>query len=134
MTEPQSKHYHFASDLHVLETERLEKPTRFARLVAGKLPNPRSICLYVISCDNSVVYVGSSKDAGRTLASGHLRNYPYKWLKSHCSRELKANLFSFDCAFDDLRLEHVREAIEGEVVFEIRRRTGRWPEAQNEIH
>jgi predicted GIY-YIG superfamily endonuclease len=126
--------HHLACDLVVLDTARLAKRADLIRQIESGLPNPRKICIYVIACDRLTIYVGSSKNVGRTLATGHSRDYPYKWLKQHCGRTLKAFSFSFDRAFEGLKAENVREAIEGEVVFEIRRRTGRWPEAQNEIH
>ena len=90
--------------------------------------------LYVIFHQTTPVYVGCSKEIGKTLTTGHARDYPYKWLETYAGKTLTGYFFSFDEVFAGLPIEGVREAIEGEVVYEIRRISGQWPIGQNEIH
>ncbi len=57
----------------------------------------------------------------------------YKWIPEFTKKKsARVHVFVFDEKFDDDR--EAIEAIEGELVFLIRQRTGGWPKYQNEIH
>lgn len=57
----------------------------------------------------------------------------YKWIPEfNKKKSARVHVFVFDEKFDTNR--GPIEAIEGELVFLIRQRTGQWPKYQNEIH
>ena len=121
-------------ELEIRDSGRLKGPHILKREIVGLLHNPRKLCLYVIEQRGIILYVGSSKSIGNTLSIGHYRKYPYRWLASRRGASVIGHFFSFDEEFGSAKDDEVREAIEGEVVFEVRSRTGRWPLDQVEIH
>lgn len=58
----------------------------------------------------------------------------YKWLdpEKNSNRNLVVHVFVFDESYDTNR--DFIEAIEGEIVYLVRKNTNKWPEYQNEIH
>lgn len=93
--------------------------------------------LYVICQDSRVLYVGESNNVLGKLGKGH------SWSHKFGGVELETHLFDFaeppSSVFEIVRndensLAFIRRAIEAEVTYEIRRRTGRWPAEQHEIH
>ncbi len=126
--------HHYTRQIEIKSTKRVADAAGFKHDLEAKLPNPQLVGLYVIFHETTPVYVGCSKGIGKTLTTGHTRDYPYKWLTSYAGKTLTGHFFSFDEEFTGLPIEGVREAIEGEVVYEIRRITGKWPVGQNEIH
>jgi hypothetical protein len=124
--------FYVSKNMKVCETGKLEGLSQAD--LKKCLMNPRKICLYVIEQTGKIIYVGSSKNIGSTLSTGANRDYPYRWLRSRRGGAIIGHFFSFDEDFGAVSDAEVREAIEGEVVFEIRKRTGCWPEDQVEIH
>ena len=88
--------------------------------------------LYVVKQGEEVIYVGITKQDIRKrlrygMTAGGEHGYSgYKW--KHLS---EAELLIW--TFARVKIENV-EAIEGEVVYFIRNRTGKWPTYQMEIH
>lgn len=95
--------------------------------VSDKLPK-----LYVVKHGQEFYYVGITRqDIRKRLrygfsAKGEHGYYGYKW-KEQDSAELLI------WCFPDSTIEHV-EAIEAELVYFIREKTGKWPQYQMEIH
>ncbi len=88
--------------------------------------------LYIVRRDKKVIYVGVTKQPisarlrGGLRASGKNGYYGYKW------RGLsEVDLFIWTS--DSMSREEL-ETIEGDLVYYIKNKTGRWPEYQNEIH
>lgn len=102
-----------------------------------KKKNPK---IYIIHRYNQVYYVGY---AGQPIAARlryglnpkSAKGYAgYKWKHED---EVSITIFTFSSAETTLPYTDQRlfvEAVEAEVVYGIRNRTGRWPEYQNEIH
>lgn len=103
--------------------------------------------LYLVLSGKEVWYVGEAHCSMQVrmrrgfAAHQHLakhgtkrRGYGgYKWIPEFTKKKsARVHVFVFDKKFDDKRTEI--EAIEGELVFLIRQRTGEWPKYQNEIH
>lgn len=94
---------------------------------SGKLPK-----LYVVKHGTDVCYVGITKQDIRNrlrfgfTAQGQNGYHGYKW------KDLKT-VELLIWPFPDNEIGYV-EAIEGELVFLVRERTGRWPLHQMEIH
>lgn len=96
------------------------------------------------------VYVGSSTRDKHyplvTIQSGMNRKYNYKWVASSYT-ELEAHFFTYGNITNypivqsymagkskEEQIMAFIEAIEAEIVYAIRSKTGRWPRYQNEIH
>ncbi|MGI2336102.1 MAG: hypothetical protein ACRKGH_05605 [Dehalogenimonas sp.] len=88
--------------------------------------------LYVVLYGDDIVYVGvtiqsiSKRMAGGFKAKGNHGYYGYKWKELS---EVELLVWVFEGKEPDFA-----EAVEGELVFLIRRDTGRWPKYQMEIH
>ena len=89
--------------------------------------------LYVLKDDNGIFYVGiTSRPMSARLYSGFKADgkhgyYGYKWIGKITSADLLI------WCFRDNK-QGFAEAIEGELVYLIRNRTGEWPKYQMEIH
>jgi len=133
--------HHFTLSIRGPEKERRilqklqnGKAVKFSKpLTNNKLPK-----IYVIKHNNEIVYVGSaSQSIGMRLGQG-LRakgKNGYKW-KKHDEVELIVFVLKpFTGDEDQNKKDKVfAEAVEAELVFLIRSKTGKWPENQNEIH
>lgn len=61
----------------------------------------------------------------------------YKWIElfeEHGIQVLDVTVALFPSTYDDDNHRYIVEAIEGEIVWHIRQKTGSWPLYQNEIH
>ena len=101
--------------------------------------------LYIVHNGNEILYVGEANTSIKTRFQRSLRShnyfvvnqkrqgYAYKWLDIvNKARELTVTVIIFDDNLDDNR--SFVEAIEGDLVFIIRKEFGYWPKFQNEIH
>jgi len=103
--------------------------------------------LYVILAKKEVWYVGEAHCSIQVrlkrgfAAYRHVQKHGtkqggyggYKWIEEFAKKKsVRVHVFVFDKKFDNDR--PAIEAIEGELVFLIRQRTGAWPRYQNEIH
>jgi hypothetical protein len=104
--------------------------------------------LYMVYNDNEFLYVGEANTSIKTrfqrgctsfnyyIKNGNARGgyKGYKWLnKEHNSeRNITLSVVTFPQEYDNNR--EMIEAIEGELVYLIRNKTGYWPKFQNEIH
>lgn len=88
--------------------------------------------IYVITEKKEFLYVGTTKSSIRNrlryglTADGRNGYHGYKW-----KTLLKARLFVW--CFNDFDKEKI-ENVEAELVYIIRKQTGKWPTKQNEIH
>jgi predicted GIY-YIG superfamily endonuclease len=97
--------------------------------------------IYILKAKDKVVYIGytsqsiSSRFNGGLRAAGMNGYYGYQWKNLN---ELDLLVFCFEKFSDNgkTKKEEVQfvKAIEGELVFNVRLHSGRWPESQNEIH
>ena len=89
--------------------------------------------LYVLKDDSEIFYVGitsrpmSSRLRSSFKADGKHGYYGYKWI----GKITRADLLIW--CFPDKK-QSFTEAVEGELVYLIRNRTGKWPKYQMEIH
>ncbi len=89
--------------------------------------------LYVLKNDNEIYYVGvTSQSMSSRLRIGYRANgeqgyHGYKWIGNIS----KAELFVWCFTEGD---RSTAEAIEGELVYLVRNKTGKWPTYQMEIH
>lgn len=103
--------------------------------------------LYVVLASKEVWYVGEAHCSMQVrmqrgfAAYRHLKKHKskrggyggYKWIEEFAKKKsVRVLVFVFDKKYDNDR--EAIEAIEGELVFLIRQRTGAWPRYQNEIH
>jgi hypothetical protein len=107
--------------------------------------------LYIVKLNEQFLYVGEAKSELKTRFQRGFSSYRYfkrtgkarggykgyKWIKLLDTTEGKPNQLDiwailFYSSYDEDR-ESI-EAIEGEIVWEIRKRTHQWPMYQNEIH
>ncbi|MCG9791159.1 hypothetical protein [Flavobacterium algicola] len=104
--------------------------------------------LYIIHFENDFLYVGEAYTSiktrfqrGCTSFNYFIRNKKtrggykgYKWLDkvNNLKRNLTVSVVVFNEEYDSKR--HFIEAIEGELVYLIRQKSGYWPKFQNEIH
>lgn len=99
--------------------------------------------IYVLKHKEAIVYIGyASQSIGTRLGQGMraagLNGYHgYKWKQVD---ELELFVFVFDQKLkgskhkDDKPFINLAEAVEAELVYLVREKTGKWPEFQNEIH
>jgi hypothetical protein len=107
--------------------------------------------LYIVYHGNEVLYVGEAHTSiktrfqrGYNAFNYYKRNNDiarngykgYKWLDKvdNPQRNLSVSVVTFPQEYDDKEKRKFIEAIEGELVYLIRNKTGNWPEFQNEIH
>jgi hypothetical protein len=104
--------------------------------------------LYIIHSENEFLYVGEANTSiktrfqrGCTSFNYFKRNEKarngykgYKWLDkvNNRKRDLTVSVVVFNEEYDTRR-DYI-EAIEGELVYLIRNKSGSWPKFQNEIH
>jgi len=104
--------------------------------------------IYIIQAGKNILYVGEANTSIKTrfqrgcvsynhfVRSGHARGgyKGYKWLNILESpvRKMAVHAITFESDCDNNR--GIVEAIEGELVYLIRRHLGYWPKFQNEIH
>ncbi|RFC55010.1 hypothetical protein [Brumimicrobium aurantiacum] len=99
--------------------------------------------IYILKAKEKIVYVGyASQSIGTRLgqgirATGKNGYHGNKWKQVS---ELELLVFIFDQELkgnkhdDDKPHIALAEAVEAELVFKVRKETGKWPEFQNEIH
>ena len=101
--------------------------------------------LYVLSIEKEIVYMGyTSQSVSSRLYYGLRANgkngyhgyHGYKWKQQ---QELSLDVFVFQDFFGKDAKENIMyyqfiEAIEAELVYLVRHKTGKWPKFQNEIH
>ncbi|OWU92328.1 hypothetical protein DBB36_20035 [Flavobacterium sp. WLB] len=104
--------------------------------------------LYIIHHENEILYVGEANTSIKTrfqrgctsfnyyIKNGEARKgyKGYKWLNKidNTYRNLSVSVAIFDHKYDNER--NFIEAIEGELVYLVRKNYGYWPKFQNEIH
>jgi len=105
-----------------------------------KLTTPK---IYILKEGDAVVYVGYTSQSIATRfrqgmkASGLNGYYGYKWKQAN---ELQLLVIVFDQKLegnkhdDDKTRVALAEAVEAELVYTVRNKTGKWPAYQNEIH
>ena len=115
------------------------KEVKFSHpLTKKKLPK-----IYVIKIKGELVYIGyTSQSITSRLNYGFKINgengyYGYKW--RNISEEIELMVFVSEKALtgdkdEDKKTINFVEAIEAELVFKFREKTGNWPKYQNEIH
>jgi hypothetical protein len=127
----------FSFEIESISPLRVRSPEGITKFT-GAL-NHHCSKVYVISADNEIVYVGSSKQPIRSRLDGALkvkgdRGYRgYPWKNSQQKLTLDVWLFSNYELLKGSRCMNA-ETIEAEVVFLIRLNTGNWPKHQAEIH
>ncbi|MCB0745950.1 MAG: hypothetical protein KDC90_00670 [Ignavibacteriae bacterium] len=98
--------------------------------------------LYVLSIEKEIVYIGFTSQSITTRLYAGLRSsgengyHGYKWKHED---ELDLSVFVYQNLFgDDAELNNEQykfvEALEAELVYLVRNKTGNWPRYQNEIH
>ncbi|OIV40132.1 hypothetical protein [Flavobacterium johnsoniae] len=104
--------------------------------------------LYIIHYRNEVLYVGEANTSIKTRFQRGIASFNYftqngkarggykgyKWLNKldNTYRNLSVSVAIFDDKYDDQR--SFIEAIEGELVYLVRKKFNYWPKFQNEIH
>ena len=115
----------------------------------GKAMDKHRRKIYLVYDDKTALYVGEADTSikARMQRSCNSYNYfkksgqarggykGYKWLDiKNKVRSLTLYVVILDESYDDSTQRQKVEAIEGELVYEIRNRTEKWPAFQNEIH
>lgn len=106
--------------------------------------------LYIIQSKTEILYIGEANcsikirfQRGCSSFNYYTKNQVarggykgYKWLdkKNNCARNLKVSVAVFNSTFDSDKKRSFIEAIEGELVYLIRKNLKYWPRFQNEIH
>lgn len=105
--------------------------------------------IYIVKDGEDFLYVGEANTSIRTRFQRSFTSYRffiknkkarggykgYKWIGHYAAKKdhlLTIYVTIFDKTHDDNR--KFVEAVEGELVFLIRKSTGKWPHFQNEIH
>lgn len=144
---------HEQYDLIRAETRTGEITFRIQPKEAGKDKALKSTTrlIYVVRSADVFLYVGEAKSSLKTrLQRGFIsyRHYQrakvarggykgYKWIELFARVEksqFSVDAFIFSKEYSPAGQRKVIEAIEGELVYLIRNRTGKWPQYQNEIH
>ena len=99
--------------------------------------------IYVLKYKEAIVYIGYASQSigtrmGQGMRAAGLNGYHgYKWKQVD---KLELYIFVFDQKLkgskhkDDKTFVNLAEAVEAELVYLVREKTGKWPEFQNEIH
>jgi hypothetical protein len=105
-----------------------------AKLIRSKLPK-----IYLLKSNDEFLYVGYASQSLYTRlgqgfrANGERGYHGYKWKKLE-KLELYVFIFPFLADTSPKESRTYFEAIEAELVYQIRMQTGKWPLYQNEIH
>jgi hypothetical protein len=111
----------------------------------GEVFNSANFKIYILKHANIYLYVGKTKQKIGTKLLQGFRSYKndyannrqagyggYKWIKKYINTNIHLQLFVFDLGSS--YSDNHTEAIEAEIVYEIRKASNKWPEFQNEIH
>jgi len=125
-------------------TQRGIKPTTKVNF-SGDIFNSIYYKIYILKDKGKYLYVGKTKQKIGTRLQQGFSSYRknkegkreacyggYKWIEGYINTDTPLKLFVFDLG--KFFNQNHTEAIEAEIVFEIRKRFGRWHEYQNEIH
>ncbi|EDP94760.1 hypothetical protein U8527_07560 [Kordia algicida OT-1] len=88
--------------------------------------------IYVITWQKNIVYIGTTRDRIKNRLNSGLKGSPkkgyhgYKWKDQE---EIRVFIWNFPA----LNKEQT-ENIEAELAYIVRKKTGKWPKFQNEIH
>lgn len=129
--------------VEILITKDGVKPT--TGKFSGPVLNSGNYKIYIVVFGNVIQYVGkTNQKIGAKLQEGFRifksvenggkkpSGYSgYKWIKKHMNNDSPLILFVEDLDTED---NDYTEAIEAEIAYLVREKTGRWPECQNEIH
>jgi hypothetical protein len=106
--------------------------------------NDKTPKIYVLQAEGIIFYVGyTSQSISNRLRDGLKKEgtfKDYKGYKWKNTSSLKLHIFVFDYILKGKRCEadipiiNLAEAVEAELVYLVREKTGKWPEFQNEIH
>jgi hypothetical protein len=102
--------------------------------------------IYIVCKDKEVLYVGMSKTSVSQRFHSAFRSFSkfkaegiaqagykgYKWIEKIKKAEVYVAIF--DESYNDDEMDEFVKAVEGEIAFLIRQKTGKWPLHQNEIH
>ena len=123
----------------IIKKECDGKSTNFKKPVTlNKTPK-----IYILKREVEIVYIGYASQSigvrlGQGIRAAGLNGYHgYKWKQVD---ELELFVFVFEQEIkgskhqDDKPFVLLAEAVEAELVFKVRGKTGKWPEFQNEIH
>lgn len=126
-------HYHFTIELSQGQLTSIYDQNQSATIRKFYAPLTSNVYkLYLLSNEEGILYVGQAKQSIRNRlrfglkADGKNGYHGYKWKNLP---KLELNVF----VFPEYNRQQV-EAIEAEVVYAIRQKTGKWPLHQNEIH
>lgn len=108
----------------------------------GKVFNSNNFKIYILKHGNDYLYVGkTNRTIGARFRDGfrsykkkldeEKKVYTYKWIQEYINKDEDLELFVFDLGTS---INNYTEAIEAEIVFEIRKKYNKWPTYQNEIH
>lgn len=109
-----------------------------SQLTKNKVPK-----IYILKIKGEVVYIGYTSQSITTRLKGGLKAdgkngyHGYKW--KNVTDEMELLVFVFKNVLtgikeQDKELIMFIEAIEAELVYQVRSQTGNWPKFQNEIH
>ncbi len=106
--------------------------------------------IYIVSNGETILYVGETNTSMKTRFQRSSTSYNffkinkvtrggykgYKWLdpENNSIRKLILHVVIFNSDYDSKEKRSEIEAIEGELVYEIKNKTSSWPTWQNEIH
>jgi hypothetical protein len=135
--------------LEILITNKGIKPVQFSKFPSNSVFTNKGAKIYIVMKDKETVYVGKTlQQIGTKLGQG-FRAYQnaknkgirisgyggYKWTSMFENKTLKLLVFNFgEVNKDSDKANEFIEAIEAEIVFQIRNRSEKWPIGQNEIH
>lgn len=131
-------------NLNIHITEEGIKPVNIDKFRGGIL-NSNNFKIYILKDKYSYVYVGKTKQGIGTKFRQGFRSYEnalngkpisgyggYQWIKKYKPTHNILQLYVFDLG--DWCTDRESEAIEAEIVFQIRKNQKLWPKCQNEIH
>ncbi len=111
----------------------------------GEVFNSTNFKIYILKHTDIYLYVGKTKQKIGTRLQQGFRSYKndsannrqagyggYKWIKKYINTNMHLHLFVFDLGTS--YSDNHTEAIEAEIVYEIRKATNQWPLFQTEIH
>lgn len=126
-------HFHFTLELADAKFTNIYDHNKGVVITKFYAPLTSNVCkLYTLSNEEGILYVGQAKQSMRNRlrfglqADGKNGYHGYKWKNLP---NLELNVF----VFPEYNRKQV-EAIEAEVVYAVRQKTGKWPLHQNEIH